>query len=115
MSELDRGALPLADYDHLTIGSLQSRIHHLQPEEVDTLIAYEREHGGRVPVLAVLESRLEALRARARVAAGDGSTAPAPESARGARGGSKVDPSTAGPPVNPPSHADPTNPAQPRT
>jgi hypothetical protein len=115
MSDVEHDALPLPDYDHHTTGSLESHVQRLGAEDVEVLIAYERDHGGRVPMLNVLERRLEALRGGAEPT-GDGEpAAPGPETAEGTSGGSKVDPSTSGPPLNPPSHGDPTNPAQPRT
>ena len=40
--------------------------------------------------------------------------APAADDPQHARGGSKVSEATSGPPMNPPSHGDPSNPAQPR-
>jgi hypothetical protein len=106
--------LPLPDYDHLPLGGLTSRIRTLDAAGVETLLAYERAHGDRAPVVTVLENRLTALREGARPSGGDPAadfTAEAPEHAAG---GSKVSEATAGPPVNPPSQGDPTNPAQPR-
>lgn len=57
----DRSELPLPDFDHLPVGSLQSRIHALDASGVSLLLAYERAHGDRLPVKLVLERRLEAL------------------------------------------------------
>jgi hypothetical protein len=114
MSHVEGDALPLRDYDHHTTGSLQSHIQGLDATEVEALVAYEREHAGRVPMLNVLERRLEALREGAGPAPRTEPAAPGPETADGGPGGSKVEPTTSGPPVNPPSHGDPTNPAQPR-
>jgi|SRR3954447_9400887 len=115
MSDLERDSLPLPDYDHHTVGSLQSHVRSLGAQEVETLLSYEREHGARVPMLNVLERRLESLWDGSVQTDGTQPAGPGPETAGDGQGGSKVDPSTAGPPVNPPSHGDPTNPAQPRT
>jgi hypothetical protein len=103
--------LPLQDYDHLPLGTLPSRINGLDEAAVAQLVEYERSHGNRLPVMQVLEHRLDALRNGAEPS---GPVNPsAPEKSR-TEGGSPVSPATSGPPVNPPSQGDPTNPAQPR-
>ena len=103
--------LPLPDYDHIPLGTLPTRITALDEEGVSTLLAYEREHGNRLPVTQVLEQRIEALRNGAEPS---GSVAQdLPEVTRH-QTGSPVSPATSGPPVNPPSQGDPSNPAQPR-
>lgn len=63
-------ALPLEDYDHLTIGQLRSRIRSLSLEELGQVQAYEVAHGNRLPVLAVLTNRLRALESKAQAGAG---------------------------------------------
>jgi hypothetical protein len=60
-----------------------------------------------------MESRLASLREGAQPSGGD-PAAPAPEAPPAPAAGSKVSEATTGPPMNPPSHGDPTNPAQPR-
>jgi hypothetical protein len=105
--------LPLPDYDHLPVGSLESRIRSLDADGVSSLLAYERAHGDRLPVVTVLESRLRALQNGAEPTGGS-PDAVTPENEAAPATTSKVDPSTSGPPINPPSHGDPTNPAQPR-
>jgi len=104
--------LPIKDYDHLQVGGLTSRIRSLGAEDLQTLIGYERSHGNRFQVVTIMENRLSALKAGAQPSGGDptaaGGTAPP------ADGGSKVSEATSGPAMNPPSHGDPTNPAQPR-
>jgi hypothetical protein len=111
MSEHD--TLPLPDYDQLPLGALTSRIRSLDASGVQMLLEYERAHGDRLPVVTVLENRLTALREGAQPSGGD-PAAPAADDPVHAAGGSKVSEATSGPPVNPPSHGDPTNPAQPR-
>jgi hypothetical protein len=105
--------LPIKDYDHLQVGGLASRIRPLGVEELQTLITYERSHGNRFQVITIMENRLSSLKAGAEPSGGDpaaaGGTAPP------ADGGSKVSEATSGPAMNPPSHGDPTNPAQPRS
>jgi len=105
--------LPLPDYDHLPMGSLTHRIRSLDAAQLETLLTYEREHGDRVPVVQIIEARLAAVRDGAPLSSGSPSTAtadvaPSPEAP------ATVSPQTAGPVINPPSHGDPTNPAQPR-
>jgi hypothetical protein len=112
-SSLDRDELPLPDYDHLTLGELPTRIGGLDAEALRQLLAYEREHGDRLPVVQVLEHRLAAVESGAGLTGGHPGVSP-PASQESPAGGSKVGPQTGGPPVNPPSRGDPTNPAQPR-
>jgi hypothetical protein len=107
-------ALPLPDYDHLPIGGLASRIRSLDAAGVQTLLAYERAHGKRLQAVQIMENRLAALRDGAEPSGGDPAADVTPEAPEHAAGGSKVSEATAGPPVNPPSQGDPTNPAQPR-
>jgi hypothetical protein len=105
--------LPLPDYDHLPVGSLISRIRTLDTTGLQTLLDYEKGHANRVQVVSAMQSRLTSLKNGAQPSGGD-PAAPAPEAAPAPDGGSSASAATAGPPVNPPSHGDPTNPAQPR-
>lgn len=104
--------LPLPDYDHVPVGSLGPRIAPLDRSAVETLLAYERAHGNRAPVVQVLESRLTELAEGAEPTGGSPGGA-TPEN-RSAPGGSPVEPTTEGPRINPPSQGVPTNPSQPR-
>jgi hypothetical protein len=105
--------LPIKDFDHLQVGGLTSRIRSLGAEDLQTLIGYERAHANRFQIVQIMENRLTSLKSGAQPSGGDpaavGADAPAP-----AEGGSKVSEATSGPAMNPPSHGDPTNPAQPR-
>jgi hypothetical protein len=106
--------LPLPDYDHLPVGSLEGRIRSLDAQQLQQLLTYEQAHGNRLPVVQVLQARLEAVRDGASLS--DGSPdAPRPEAGEPPMAPPSASPETTGPPVNPPSHGDPTNPAQPRT
>ena len=106
--------LPLPDYDHLPIGSLESRIRSLDAEALQTVLDYERSHANRLVAVQVMERRLEELR-RGEAQPSDGDPlAEKPELQTQPVGDTAVTPQTQGPPVNPPSHGDPTNPAQPR-
>ena len=103
--------LPLPEYDHIPLGTLPSRIASLNESQVSELLAFEQAHGNRLPVIQVLEHRVEALRDGAEPT---GSVPDDLPEVSAASGGSKVSPATSGPKINPPSQGDPTNPAQPR-
>jgi hypothetical protein len=105
--------LPLPDYDHLPIGSLQSRIRSLDADGLVALLSYERAHGNRLPVVQVMESRLAAVQQGAMPTSGS-PLAPTPEVQHAPAPASHASPTTQGPPINPPSHGDPTNPAAPK-
>jgi hypothetical protein len=106
--------LPLGDYDHLPTGSLVGRLRSLTAEELATVRAYEAAHANRVQVMQLIDARAGQL------ADGAEPTGGSPDAARPETAGtpdtpSKASPQTEGPPINPPSHGDPTNPAQPRS
>lgn len=107
-----RSDLPLPDYDHLPVNALGHRVRTLDSDEVATLLAYEREHANRVPVVTVLEQRLAALREGAEPTGGS-PTAVRPEQAPPPAGSESASPQTEGPRINPPSQGDPSNPSQP--
>ena len=102
-----------ADYNQLQVGSLTSWIRTLGADDLQTLIDYERSHAKRVQVMAVMENRLTSLKAGAQPSGGDPAAA-TPESAPGR--GRRVEGlrGDVRPPVNPPSHGDPSNLSQPR-
>jgi len=62
--------LPLPDFDHLPLGSLEGRIRSLDADGLTALLAYERAHGDRLPVTNLLERRLEAVRGGAELSGG---------------------------------------------
>ncbi|MFI1004189.1 hypothetical protein ACIP10_32670 [Streptomyces galbus] len=107
-------ALPLPDYDHLPVGSLEHRIRTLDEAGVRDILAYEEAHAHRLPVLEILRNRLGQLREGAEPSGGS-PLAPAPEQAPAPDAAPAVSPATSGPAMNPPSHGTPENPAQPRT
>jgi hypothetical protein len=111
MTEHDQ--LPLPDYDQLTVGALTSRIRALDVQGLTTLLEYERAHANRVQVVTIMETRLSGLQDGAQPSDGD-PAAPAADDPVHTAHGSKVSEATSGPPINPPSQGDPTNPAQPR-
>jgi hypothetical protein len=106
--------LPLPDYDHLPTGSLEGRLRSLDADALEQLLVYERAHGDRLPVVQLIERRLEAVRDGAPLSGGDPTAAATPERQHAPQAGGQASPQTQGPPINPPSHGDPTNPAQPR-
>ncbi len=108
----DRSTLPLPDYDQLPIGSVESRVRSLTVEEVEELLAYEREHADRLPVVQVLTARLEQLRAGGEPTSGD-PAALRPEVSAG-RTGSPVTPATSPQPFNPPPHGTPDQSGKPK-
>ena len=57
-----RDTLPLPDFDHIPLGTLPSRLHPLDERGITQLLGWERAHGNRLPVIKVLESRIEQLR-----------------------------------------------------
>ena len=108
-----RNELPLPDYDHLPAASVAQRIRALDAAGLATLLNYERHHGNRVPIISVLEARLNDLDAGAEPTAGSTDSfvpekSPEPSAPR------SIDQTTEAPTINPPSQGDPTNPAQPR-
>ncbi|XAS71960.1 hypothetical protein VUN82_23285 [Micrococcaceae bacterium Sec5.1] len=103
--------LPLVDYDHIPSGTLPSRISGLDQNGIEQLLSYERAHGSRLPVIQVLEHRLEALKNGAEPS---GTSSPTTPEVSQTSTGSHVSPATAGPPINPPSQGVPGNPSQPR-
>jgi hypothetical protein len=102
--------LPLPGYDELPLGSLAARIRTLDADGVRRLVEYEKAHADRPAALAVLGRRAAELAAGAEPTGGS-PRGWQPERQPARKPASAV---TEGPPQNPPSHGDPTNPAQPR-
>ncbi|MCW2777210.1 MAG: hypothetical protein JWN17_935, partial [Frankiales bacterium] len=53
--------LPLADYDHMTLGSLRGRLRSLSLEQLGQVRAYEKAHADRLPVVTMLDNRIAKL------------------------------------------------------
>jgi len=53
----DRG-LPIADYEHLTVGQISKRLDGLSYQQVRAIEQYERKHKNRKTLLAKLERRI---------------------------------------------------------
>jgi hypothetical protein len=56
-------ALPVPNYDSLTLPSLRARLRMLDAHQLRVLIAYERTHAGRADVVAMFERRIAKLAA----------------------------------------------------
>jgi hypothetical protein len=53
--------LPIEDYDHHTVGTLQHAIRSLSHEDLQTLLRYEQEHANRPLVKELLGNRMDEL------------------------------------------------------
>ena len=56
-------ALPLANYDELSVASLRARLRNLTAAQVTALAEYERSHAGRPEVVTMFERRIAKLEA----------------------------------------------------
>lgn len=112
MSSPDRAELPLPDYDHLPVATLQHRIRSLSLDQVQQVMDYERAHAQRMPVLEVLQHRIDQLGAGSQPSQGSQETRPEqpPPPAKG----SPVSGRTAGPPAGAPPHGVPSQPGKPK-
>jgi hypothetical protein len=57
----DSAALPLANYDALTIASLRARLRNLSADQLTQLIDYEKGHANRADVITMFERRITKL------------------------------------------------------
>ncbi len=64
--------LPLADYDHMTLGALRGRLRALSVTDLVRVRDYEKAHAHRLPVVTLLDNRIAKLATEA--AAGPGQT-----------------------------------------
>lgn len=53
--------LPLADYDHMTLGSLRGRLRSLDMQQLVQLRNYEKSKADRLPVITLLDNRIAKL------------------------------------------------------
>jgi hypothetical protein len=65
-------ALPLPNYDELSLPSLRARLRTLSADQLRVLVRYERAHCGRADILAMFERRLAKLAASDSAARQDG-------------------------------------------
>lgn len=73
--ELPAAELPLSDFDHLSIGSLRSRLPRLDRDQLVQLLSYERAHADRLQVVTMLENRIAKVEGEAAAAPPSGETA----------------------------------------
>jgi hypothetical protein len=114
MGEPQKHDLPMPDFDHLPLATLQHRIRSPDLAGLERVAEYERRHGNRAPVLTIVEARLTELRNGAEPSPGAPDAA-TPETAPPPSRDTGISPATAGPKQNPPSQGVPSNPAQPRS
>ena len=57
----DPAALPVPNYDELTVASLRARLRNLDSSQVRTLLDYEKANAGRPAVLTMFERRIAKL------------------------------------------------------
>jgi len=55
------GALPVPNYDDLSVASLRARLRNLDTSQVRTLLDYEKANAGRADVLTMFERRIAKL------------------------------------------------------
>jgi hypothetical protein len=56
-------ALPLANYDELTLASLRARLRNLSVGQLDQLVEYEKSHAARADVITMFERRIAKVQA----------------------------------------------------
>ena len=83
-------ALPLPDYDQLTLGSIEHRIRSLDLDQVKQILEHERSTAHRPRAVEILTARISQLESGAEPSGGDPTNAPP---VAGTAGGSPVDPS----------------------
>jgi hypothetical protein len=57
----DHSELPLADYDHMTLGTLRGRLRSLDMQQLVQLRDYEKSKADRLPVVTMLDNRIAKL------------------------------------------------------
>lgn len=78
--------LPLADYDHMTLGSLRGRLRSLSLEQLVQVRDYEKAKADRLPVITMLDNRIAKLATETTAPpAAAPSDAPAPEQVAAAK------------------------------
>jgi hypothetical protein len=57
----EAAALPLPNYDELSVASLRARLRNLSAEQLTVLISYEKSHADRADVITMFERRITKL------------------------------------------------------
>ena len=68
--------LPLADYDHMTLGALRGRMRSLTVDQLVQVRQYEKAHGDRLPIVTMLDNRIAKLATDAAATPSSGGGAP---------------------------------------
>ncbi|MBC7680126.1 MAG: hypothetical protein H7233_14225, partial [Pseudorhodobacter sp.] len=68
--------LPLADYDHMTLGALRGRMRSLTVDQLVQVRQYEKAHGDRLPIVTMLDNRVAKLATDAAATPSAGGGAP---------------------------------------
>ena len=68
--------LPLADYDHMTLGALRGRMRSLTVDQLVQVRQYEKAHGDRLPIVTMLDNRIAKLATDAAATPSAGGGAP---------------------------------------
>ena len=90
--------LPLADYDHMTLGSLRGRMRSLDLPQLVLVRTYEKAHADRLPIVTMLDNRIAKLASNPTAPlSGGGPAAESGDRSAPQSGGPKVRPSTAAP------------------
>ena len=63
--EAEPAALPIANYDELSIASLRARLRNLSLEQLAELVSYEKAHAAREDVVAMFERRIAKVQSEA--------------------------------------------------
>jgi hypothetical protein len=63
--EAEPAALPIANYDELSIASLRARLRNLSVEQLAELVTYEKGHAAREDVVAMFERRIAKVESEA--------------------------------------------------
>ncbi len=90
-SDLSADDLPLADYDHLTLGALRGRLRSLDVEQLVALRTYEKSKADRLPVVTMLDNRIAKLAAgQAEPSGGTAVATPSPKASAAVKPPKKV-------------------------
>jgi len=84
------GDLPLADYDHLTLGALRGQLRSLEVDQLVQLRSYEKSKADRLPVVTMLDNRIAKLAAGASQPTGNTPDTPSPKASAAVKPPKKV-------------------------
>jgi hypothetical protein len=64
VTEASAPALPVPNYDELSLPSLRARLRYLDAGQLQILVQYERSHAGRAEIVTMFERRIAKLAAQ---------------------------------------------------